>query len=75
MDAKVATQPSSSVPSSPLRAGARPTADEMFLLVLSLVILSAILFRKVYASTLRRVQPAFSFRPGSKTLCRCLSIL
>lgn len=70
MDAKVATQAPSSLPSSLLKMGDRPTPNDILMLVFSLAILLAILLQKVYANSLRRVQPEFSFQPGFKVPCR-----
>lgn len=72
MEAKViATQPSNSLPPSQRGIETLPALDAAFLMIVSLVLLSAIA-ALVYACIPKRWQHSFSFKPPPKTMChRC----
>ena len=72
MEAKaIATQPSNSLPPSQREIETLPALDATFLMIISLLMLSAIA-ALVYACIPKRWQHSFSFKPSPKTLChRC----
>lgn len=72
MEAKsIATQPSNSLPPSQRGIETLPALDAAFLMIVSLVLLSAIA-ALVYACIPKRWQHSFIFKPPPKTLChRC----